>query len=88
MQLYFIEDLSILKLGQPPADALRAVYDAHATACLCAGGRDLALQKYDLRPVARDLCAALLRLISPDFLSNFRGVGMLERAGLWWGGLT
>jgi len=45
LQLYFVEDLSILKLGQPPADTLRSVFDAHATACLCAGARDLVLQK-------------------------------------------
>ena len=43
--MYFAEDLGMVKLGQPPANSLRAVFDAQATACLCAGSRDLVLQR-------------------------------------------
>jgi hypothetical protein len=43
--MYFVEDLGMVKLGQPPANSLRTVFDAQATACLCAGSRDLVLQR-------------------------------------------
>ena len=45
LSMYFAEDLGLVKLGQAPADSLRAVFDAQATACLCAGSRDLVLQR-------------------------------------------
>ncbi len=45
LSMYFVEDLGMVKLGQPPANSLRAVFDAQASACLCAGSRDLVLQR-------------------------------------------
>jgi len=43
--MYFEEDLALVKLGAPPADAVRSVFDVQGSACLCAGARDLAVQK-------------------------------------------
>jgi hypothetical protein len=45
LSMYFVEDIDMLKLGQPPIDTLRTVFDSQSTGCLCAGARDLVLQR-------------------------------------------
>ena len=45
LSLFFVEDLAQVPLGRPPVDTLRTVFDAQSTACLCAGSRDLSLQR-------------------------------------------
>jgi hypothetical protein len=44
--MYFVEDIAMLKIGKPPVDTLRTSFDSQVTGCLCAGARDLALQRY------------------------------------------
>jgi len=45
LSMYFVEDLAMLPLGQAPVDTLRTSFDAQVTGCLCAGSRDLTLQR-------------------------------------------
>lgn len=42
----------MLKTGKPPIDTLRSSFDSQVTSCLCAGARDLDLQRYLPRPLS------------------------------------